>query len=48
MMPGTARPVPFSSVLADAKREERQGVPLVYQPELPNLPGESIKGVLVK
>ena len=37
--------LPFGSVLADAPKEK---VTLVYQHELPNCPGQSIKGVLVE
>ena len=48
MMVGTVRPVPFSSVLADAPKSKNAKETLVYQHELPNLPGKSIKGVLVE
>jgi quercetin dioxygenase-like cupin family protein len=37
--------LPFGSVLAEAPKEK---VTLVYQHELPNCPGKSIKGVLVE
>ena len=37
--------LPFGSVLADAPKENAK-VTLVYQHELPNVPGKSIKGVL--
>src|SRR5437588_10573251 len=40
--------VPFGSVLADAPKEKNAKVTLVYQHELPNVPGKSIKGVLVE
>src|SRR5436190_20907319 len=40
--------VPFGSVLADAPKEKNAKVSLVYQHELPNVPGKSIKGVLVE
>jgi len=40
--------LPFGSVLADAPKEKSAKVTLVYQHELPNLPGKSIKGVLVE
>jgi quercetin dioxygenase-like cupin family protein len=40
--------LPFGSVLADAPKEESAKVTLVYQHELPNVPGKSIKGVLVE
>src|SRR3954467_7565590 len=40
--------LPFGSVLADAPKEENAKVTLVYQHELPNVPGKSIKGVLVE
>src|SRR5213596_3526990 len=40
--------LPFSSVLADAPKSKNAKVTLVYQHELPNVPGKSIKGVLVE
>src|ERR1044071_3737576 len=40
--------LPFGSVLADAPRSKNARVTLVYQHELPNVPGKSIKGVLVE
>src|SRR5512143_14786 len=40
--------LPFGSVLADALKEKNAKVTLVYQHELPNVPGKSIKGVLVE
>ena len=40
--------LPFASVLADAPKEKSAKVTLVYQHELPNVPGKSIKGVLVE
>ena len=40
--------LPFGSVLADAPQEKNAKVTLVYQHELPNVPGKSIKGVLVE
>ena len=40
--------VPFGSVLADAPKSKNVKVTLVYQHELPNVPGKSIKGVLVE
>jgi quercetin dioxygenase-like cupin family protein len=40
--------LPFGSVLADAPKEKNAKVILVYQHELPNVPGKSIKGVLVE
>jgi quercetin dioxygenase-like cupin family protein len=40
--------VPFCGVLADAPKEKNAKVTLVYQHELPNVPGKSIKGVLVE
>ena len=40
--------LPFGSVLADAPKEKNATVALVYQHELPNAPGKSIKGVLVE
>ncbi len=39
---------PFGSVLADAQKSKNAKVTLVYQHELPNVPGKSIKGVLVE
>ena len=38
----------FGSVLADEPKEKNAKVTLVYQHELPNVPGKSIKGVLVE
>jgi quercetin dioxygenase-like cupin family protein len=40
--------LPFGSVLADAPNSKDAKVTLVYQHELPNVPGKSIKGVLVE
>jgi hypothetical protein len=40
--------LPFGSVLADASKEKNAEVTLVYQHELPNVSGKSIKGVLVE
>src|SRR5580704_7841017 len=40
--------LPFGSVLADAPKSKNTKVALVYQHELPNVPGKSIKGVLVE
>ena len=40
--------LPFGSVLADAPKPDDAKVTLVYQHELPNVPGKSIKGVLVE
>jgi quercetin dioxygenase-like cupin family protein len=40
--------LPFGSALADASKEKNAKVTLVYQHELPNCPGKSIKGVLVE
>jgi quercetin dioxygenase-like cupin family protein len=40
--------VPFGSALADAPTSKNAKVSLVYQHELPNVPGKSIKGVLVE
>ena len=40
--------LPFGSVLADAPKSKNVNVTLVYQHELPNVPGKSIKGVLVE
>jgi hypothetical protein len=40
--------LPFGSVLADAPKSKNAKVTLVYQHELPNVPGKSIKGVLIE
>src|SRR5262249_15836867 len=40
--------LPFGSVLADAPKSKNAKVTLVYQHELPNVPGKSIKGMLVE
>ena len=40
--------LPIASVLAAAPKEKSAKVTLVYQHELPNVPGKSIKGVLVE
>ena len=40
--------LPFGSVLADEPKSKNAKVTLVYQHELPNVPGKSIKGVLVE
>jgi quercetin dioxygenase-like cupin family protein len=40
--------LPFGSAIADAPKEKNAKVTLVYQHELPNVPGKSIKGVLVE
>ena len=40
--------LPFGSVLADTPASKNAKVTLVYQHELPNVPGKSIKGVLVE
>ena len=40
--------LPFDSALADAPKGKNAKVTLVYQHELPNVPGKSIKGVLVE
>ncbi len=39
---------PFGSAIADAPKSKNAKVTLVYQHELPNVPGKSIKGVLVE
>jgi quercetin dioxygenase-like cupin family protein len=39
--------LPFGSVLAAAQKAKNAKVTLVYQHELPNVPGKSIKAVLV-
>ena len=38
--------LPFGSALAEAPKSKNAKVTLVYQHELPNCPGKSIKGVL--
>jgi quercetin dioxygenase-like cupin family protein len=40
--------LPFGSVLAQAPTSKNAKVTVVYQHELPNVPGKSIKGVLVE
>jgi quercetin dioxygenase-like cupin family protein len=40
--------LPLGSALADAPRSKNAKVTVVYQHELPNVPGKSIKGVLVE
>src|SRR3982074_2102456 len=40
--------LPFGSVLAETPQSKNAKVTLVYQHELPNGPGKSIKGVLVE
>ena len=40
--------VPFGSVFANAPEAKNTKVTLVYQHELPNVPGKSVKGVLVE
>jgi quercetin dioxygenase-like cupin family protein len=40
--------LPFGSVFADSPKEKNAKVTLVYEHELPNVPGKSIKGVLVE
>jgi len=40
--------LPFGSVLAEGPNSKHAKVTLVYQHELPNVPGKSIKGVLVE
>jgi quercetin dioxygenase-like cupin family protein len=40
--------LPFGSVLAEAPKAKNAKVTLVYRHELPNVPGKSIKGVLVE
>ena len=40
--------LPFGNVLADPPKEKNAKVTLVYQHELPNVPGKSIMGVLVE
>ena len=40
--------LPFGSVFADAPESKHAKVTLVYQHELPNVPGKSMKGVLVE
>src|ERR1700737_4492131 len=40
--------LPFGSVFADAPKSKNAKVTVVYQHELPDVPGKSIKGVLVE
>ncbi|MBS0498452.1 MAG: cupin domain-containing protein [Proteobacteria bacterium] len=40
--------LPFGVALADALKSKNAKVTVVYQHELPNIPGKSIKGVLVE
>lgn len=40
--------LPFGSVFADTPGSKNANVTVVYQHELPNVPGKSIKGVLVE
>ncbi|MEX3969404.1 cupin domain-containing protein [Paraburkholderia caribensis] len=40
--------LPFGSVLAQSPKEKSAKVTLVYQHEVPNIPGKSVKGVLVE
>ena len=40
--------LPIGSVLANAPKSKKAKVTLVYQHELPNVPGKGIKGVLVE
>src|SRR5690242_8792933 len=40
--------LPFSGALADVPKAKNAKVTLVYQHELPNVPGKSVKGVLVE
>ena len=40
--------LPLGGALADAPKSKTAKVTLVYQHELPNCPGKSIKGVLVE
>src|SRR5690349_5981905 len=40
--------LPFGSAVADAPKSKNAKVSLVYQHELPNVPGMTIKGVLVE
>lgn len=40
--------LPFGGALAEAPKSKSAKVTLVYQHELPNAPGKSIKGVLVE
>jgi quercetin dioxygenase-like cupin family protein len=40
--------LPFGSVLADAPKSKNAKVNLVYQHELPNVPGKSLEGVPVE
>jgi quercetin dioxygenase-like cupin family protein len=44
----TAATLPLGGVLADGPKSKDAKVTLVYQHELPNVPGKSMKGVLVE
>ncbi|HET8965272.1 MAG TPA: hypothetical protein VFN20_03605, partial [Candidatus Acidoferrum sp.] len=46
--PYFTEPEKAALVLADAPKSKNAKVTLVYQHELPNIPGKSIKGVLVE
>lgn len=43
-----AAALPFGAALAEAPKAKNAKVTLVYQHELPNVPGKSLKGVLVE
>jgi quercetin dioxygenase-like cupin family protein len=43
-----AAALPFGTAFADAPQPKNAKVTLVYQHELPNVPGKSVKGVLVE
>jgi hypothetical protein len=40
--------LPFGSILAETPKSKNAKVTLLYPHELPNVPGKSIKGVLVE
>ncbi len=40
--------LPFGSVLADQPKSKNGKVILLYQHQLPNVPGKTIKGVIVE
>jgi len=42
------RVLPFAGAVTDAPNSKSAKITLVYQHELPNVPGKSIKGVLVE
>src|SRR5258706_4905443 len=41
-------PMPFGTILADAPKEKSAKITVVFDHVLPNVPGKSVKGVLVE